>query len=58
MQLLAPGHALAGEPIRNYLPALESVARGHRSQAFRTSMQCKGQRRDGEVFLAAIWFST
>ena len=49
-QLLAPGGPLAGEPIRNYLPALESVARGHRSQSFRTTMQCKGQRRDGEVF--------
>jgi signal transduction histidine kinase len=57
-QLLAPGHPLAGEPIRNYLPALESVARGHRSQSFRTTMQCKGLRLDGEVFLAAIWFST
>jgi len=57
-QLLASGHALAGEPIRNYLPALESVARGHCSQSFRTTMQCKGQRQDGEVFLAAIWFST
>ena len=31
VQLLAPGHTLTGEPIRNYLPALESVARGHRS---------------------------
>ena len=58
IQLLSPAHTLTGEPIRSYLPALESVARGHRSQSFRTSMQCKGQRRDGEVFLAAIWFST
>ncbi|MGO4885040.1 MAG: ATP-binding protein [Bryobacteraceae bacterium] len=57
VQLLAPGGTLAGEPIRKYLPALESVARG-RSQSFRTTMQCKGQRGDGEVFLAAIWFST
>jgi signal transduction histidine kinase len=57
-QLLATGRSLEGEPIRNYLPALESVARGHRSQSFRTTMQCKGQRGDGEVFLAAIWFST
>jgi len=57
-QLLAPGHSLAGQPIRNYLPALASVAHGPRSQAFRTTMQCKGQRHDGEVFLAAIWFST
>jgi signal transduction histidine kinase len=58
-QLLAPGGPpLAGEPIRNYLPALESVAQSHRLQSFRTTMQSKGQRRGGEVFLAAIWFST
>ena len=58
-QLLAgDGRALAGEPIRNYIPALESVAQSHRSQSFRTTMQCKGRRRNGEVFLAAIWFST
>ena len=61
-QLLAPGGGpslpLAGEPIRNYLPALESVAQTNRAQSFRTTMQCRGQRRGGEVFLAAIWFST
>lgn len=58
IQLLAPGRPLVGEPIRSYLPALESVAKGHRSQSFRTTMQCRGQRQNGEVFLAAIWFST
>lgn len=58
-QLLAPGGGpLAGQPIRNYLPALQSVAQSHRSQSFRTTMQCRGRRQDGEVFLAAIWFST
>lgn len=58
-QLLAPGGGpLAGQPIRNYLPALQSVAQSYRSQSFRTTMQCRGQRQDGEVFLAAIWFST
>jgi two-component system, LuxR family, sensor kinase FixL len=58
-QLLAPGGSpLAGQPVRNYLPALQSVAQSPRSQSFRTTMQCRGQRQDGEVFLAAIWFST
>jgi PAS domain S-box-containing protein len=58
-QLLdAGGHPLAGEPIRDYFPTLQSVAQSHRSQSFRTTMQCKGQRRNGEIFLAAIWFST
>jgi two-component system, LuxR family, sensor kinase FixL len=58
-QLLTGGRrALAGEPIRNYIPALESVAQSHRSQSFRTTMHCKGRRLDGDVFMAAIWFST
>ena len=58
-QLLSPGGPpLAGRAIGDYLPALQSVAQSHRSQSFRTTMQCKGQRGDGEVFLAAIWFST
>src|SRR4029077_3151658 len=25
---------------------------------FRTEMECRGRRQDGEVFLAHIWFST
>jgi two-component system sensor kinase FixL len=58
-QLLAlGGPPLAGEPIRTYLPALQPVAQSNRTQSFRTTMQCRGQRRNGEVFLAAIWFST
>jgi two-component system sensor kinase FixL len=27
-------------------------------QAFRTAMQCRGRRADGEVFQADVWFST
>jgi signal transduction histidine kinase len=58
-QLLSPGGApLGGRAIGDYLPALQSVAQSHRSQSFRTTMHCKGQRGDGELFLAAIWFST
>ncbi len=58
-QLFSPGGApLTGEPIGNFLPALKSVAQSNRSQSFRTTMQCRGQRQNGEVFLAAIWFST
>jgi PAS domain-containing protein len=58
-QLLSPGGPpLGGRAIGDYLPALQSVAQSHPSQSFRTTMHCKGQRGDGEVFLAAIWFST
>jgi signal transduction histidine kinase len=27
-------------------------------QSFRTLMQCKGRRRDGEMFIADVWFAT
>ena len=55
---LAPG-TLPGKSIREYLPSLVSVpAHGDNRQAFRTVMQCRGRRADGEVFLADVWFST
>jgi PAS domain S-box-containing protein len=50
---------LTGRSIRTYLPALLNVPpRKERGQSFRTVMQCRGRREDGEVFLADIWFST
>jgi PAS domain S-box-containing protein len=50
---------LPGRSIRAYLPALLNVPpRKERGQSFRTVMQCRGRREDGEVFLADIWFST
>ena len=53
-----PG-TLAAQPIRNYLPALINVpALDSNRQAFRTAMQCRGRRADGEVFQADVWFST
>ncbi len=55
---LQPG-ALPGQPIRNYLPSLINVpALDSNRQAFRTAMQCRGRRADGEVFQADVWFST
>jgi two-component system, LuxR family, sensor kinase FixL len=58
-QLLAPrAAALQGQAIKSYLPALETVLRTQSSRSFRTTLQCTGQRSDGEVFLAGVWFST
>ena len=58
-QLLAPdGPALQGQPVSRYLPALQTVLKTQRPRAFRTTLQCTGQRQDGEVFLAGVWFST
>jgi len=55
---LEPG-TLPGRSIRDYLPALVNVpAPDHNRPSFRTAMQCRGRREDGEVFLADVWFST
>src|SRR5580704_17280951 len=55
---LAPGD-LAGRSIRQYLPSLVNVpAPEQNGPVFRTVMQCRGQRQDGEAFLADMWFST
>jgi PAS domain S-box-containing protein len=58
-QLVAPdGPSLQGQAVSLYLPALQTVLKTQRSRAFRTTLQCTGQRSDGEVFLAGVWFST
>ena len=58
-QLLAPGAtSLTGQAIASYLPSLQTVVQTQPSRAFRTTLQCKGHRSTGEVFLACLWFST
>jgi two-component system, LuxR family, sensor kinase FixL len=58
-QLLAPAaDPLQGQPITSYLPALQTVVQTQASRVFRTALQCRGQRSNGEAFLAGIWFST
>jgi two-component system sensor kinase FixL len=55
---LGPG-TLPGKSIRDYLPSLVNVPAPDDSHpSFRTVMQCRGLRQDGEAFLADIWFST
>jgi PAS domain S-box-containing protein len=50
---------LEGQPIGSYLPALATVPTpAQKVPAFHTQMECRGRRRDGEVFLAHVWFST
>jgi two-component system sensor kinase FixL len=57
--LLAPGApSLTGQAIASYLPSLQTVVQTQPSRAFRTTLQCKGHRSTGEVFLACLWFST
>jgi two-component system, LuxR family, sensor kinase FixL len=53
-----PGE-LIGRNISRYVPALGRVPSGEDlSQTFRTEMQCRGQRDNGDIFLANVFFST
>jgi two-component system sensor kinase FixL len=54
---LAEGE-LPGKSIRKYIPALGRVCPSDLRQTFRTEMQCRGERENGEVFLANVFFST
>jgi PAS domain S-box-containing protein len=54
---LAQGE-LPGKSIRSYIPALGRVSPSEPRQTFRTEMQCRGMRGNGEVFLANVFFST
>jgi two-component system sensor kinase FixL len=55
---LPPGE-LHGKNVRPFIPALSRVyANGGQPGAFRTEMQCRGERENGEVFLANVFFST
>ena len=50
---------LAGKDLHRYLPALTNVSsQDSRQQLLRAVMQARGQRDDGESFLADICFST
>jgi two-component system sensor kinase FixL len=51
--------SLPGQPIHRYFPSLANVSRQEiTARMYRTTMQSRGQRADGEVFLAEICFST
>ncbi|HLH07133.1 MAG TPA: ATP-binding protein [Terriglobales bacterium] len=58
-QLLAPGaKTVVSLDISEFLPALQGVVQAQHPRHFRTALQCRGRRANGEVFLAAAWFST
>jgi len=59
IELMAPRDGvLVGSPIAAYLPELHHALRWEEAPQFRASMQCRGHRADGEIFLADVWFST
>jgi PAS domain S-box-containing protein len=54
-----PTGQLAGRSIRRYIPALGRVPfLDQTAQTFRTEMQCRGERENGESLLANVFFST
>ena len=54
----AKGVDLKGQQIENFIPALSSALRHGQSRLYRTALQCRARRADGEAFLAGTWFST
>lgn len=63
---VVPPGTLKGGSIHEFLPSLANVvspksavsAPNEKRPPFRTAMQCRGRRKNGEVFLADVWFST
>ena len=59
---VVPAGTLPGCSIHEFLPSLVNVQApllsNEKRRPIRTAMQCRGRRRNGEVFLADIWFST
>lgn len=57
--LKSADRALTGDPIGRYLPVLEGVPHAEAGgRIVRTTLECRGRRCNGEVFLAHIWLST
>jgi two-component system sensor kinase FixL len=52
------GEPLEGQHIGDYMPSLQRAVEADASRTFHTTLQGKATRRNGEVFLAAAWFST
>ncbi len=58
-ELMAPRDGqLIGYPIAAFLPELHHALRWEDRPQFRTAMQCRGHRGNGETFLADVWFSS
>ena len=57
---LGPGE-LTGRSVTEFIPPLLDVPAlksGGAQPSFRTVMQCRGRRANGEIFQADVWFST
>jgi signal transduction histidine kinase len=57
--LIPDGQSLKGRNVKGYVPLLsEALKLAHRPERFRTAAQCQGQKENGEIFLAHVWFSS
>ncbi len=56
--LVPPDGNLVGTPIAAFLPELHHALRWEEAPQFRATMQCRGHRGNGEIFVADVWFST
>jgi two-component system, LuxR family, sensor kinase FixL len=57
--LFAAGEtSIVGQQIGEFVPALNAAVQAQRSRQFRTELRCRAKRKNGEVFLAAVWFSS
>lgn len=57
--LFAPGeNSIIGQQVAEFVPALNAAVQTQRSHQFRTELRCRAKRKNGEVFLVAVWFSS
>jgi len=56
--LVPPDGMLIGHPVAGFLPELYRALRRDDGPQLRATMQCRGQRGNGEPFLATVWFSS
>jgi PAS domain-containing protein len=58
VEFLAPrDRRLVGRPVAGFFPALHYALRWEDAPQFRTSMECRGHRHNGQPFLARVWLS-
>lgn len=57
--LCVPDGELDGRSVREFLPTLAEIAGAASAEhAFRTAVNCRGQKADGSSFQASAWFAT
>lgn len=59
VELMCPhGGCLVGQPVATFLPQLHYMLLKGQAPSFRTSMEARGHRGNGDTFLAEMWCSS